>query len=697
MKYINMNNKQFYLRLVSMLTLLILANTVSGQSQMEEMVVSGNRAETEIGDVAASLSVVGQDIIQTAEQQLTLDESLKRVPGVFLQNSHNFSQAQRISIRGFGSRSPFGIRGIKLIVDGVPATMPDGQGNVDEIDLGSAQRIEVLRGPSSSLYGTAAGGVIQIITEDGPEDPFVEGRVSLGDYGFRQYQLKAGGQHESLNYLVSGAVTDIDGYRDNAFLERRAFNTKLTYKTDPNGSITASVNILDIPEIGDPGALRENEVELNREAAAPNNLRFNGGESRSQQRLGLSYRRQLSENQELLFRNYYTFLDFANRLPFNGGVEESNGGQVAFDRTYMGGGAQYTYHQDVLDVTLRFIAGFDIDFQKDDRQRYVNLDDGIRGELTFDQLEEVYSMGAYMQSEFALLENLQLILGARWDDIDFTISDNFFDNNSGDDSGKRNFDRISPRMGLVWDPAQWANMFFNYSTAFETPTTTEFANPDGGGFNQDLTTQIANNFEVGMKGFIAGGIPLNYEVAVFWIEVTGELVPFEEDDFTGRTFFRNAAKSKRGGLEAGVSAKLFPALTASVAYSYIDAEFERFRTSSDEFDGNSIPGVPNQHLHAELRYDQPGGLYSVLDLLYVDSFFADNANLVETDSYAVSNFRFGYRKELDKWVLSPYVSVNNIFNEKYISNVRLNGGFGRFFEPAPLRNFYGGVSARYAF
>jgi iron complex outermembrane receptor protein len=697
MRNSNMNTKVFFIKLCVMKIMLILTGSVSGQSSMEEMVVTGNRAETELGEVAASLSVINQDIIQTAEQQLTLEESLKRVPGVFLQNSHNFSQAQRISIRGFGARSPFGIRGIKLIVDGVPATMPDGQGNVDEIDLGSAKRIEVLRGPSSSLYGTASGGVIHIISEDGPEDPFVEGRISLGDYGFRQYQLKTGGQADKLNYMLSGAVTDLDGYRDNAFMERRVFNTKLTYQIDPKGSLTANVNVLDIPELGDPGALRENEVEDNREAAAPNNLRFNGGENRSQQRFGLSYRRQLTENQEVSFRNHYTFLDFNNSLPFSGGVAESNGGQVSFDRTYMGGGAQYTYYQNVLDVSLRFIAGFDVDFQKDDRQRFVNMDDGIRGELTFDELEEVFSVGAYMQSEFALLEDLQLILGARWDDVEFTVTDRFFDNNSGDDSGKRNFDRISPRLGLMWDPAQWVNMFFNFSTAFETPTTTEFANPDGGGFNQNLTTQIANNYELGMKGFVAGGIPLNYEVAVFWIEVTGELVPFEEDDLTGRTFFRNAAKSTRGGLEAGLSAELFPSFTASLAYSYIDADFDRFRTASETFSGNSIPGVPNQHLHAELRYDQEQGLYSVLDLLYVDSFYADNANQVEADSYAVSNFRLGYRKELENWIFTPYVSVNNIFNEKYNSNVRLNGGFGRFFEPAPLRNIYGGVSARYTF
>ncbi|MGK0297576.1 MAG: iron complex outermembrane receptor protein [Gammaproteobacteria bacterium] len=683
--------------LFSSIVFALLSANLQAQTQMDEMVVTGTKGEIEIRNIPASVSVVGQTEIQTAQQQLTLDESLRKVPGVFLQNSHNFSQAQRISIRGFGARSAFGIRGIKLIVDGIPATMPDGGGNVDEIDLGSASRIEVMRGPSSSLYGTAAGGVINVFTEDGPEHPFVEGKLSVGEFGFQQYQIKTGGQINQLNYMVNGSITDMDGYRENSFVDRKSLNSKLTYQIDPKAELVASINILDIPDMGDPGGLRDTEVETNRAAAAPNNLRFNGGESRSQQRLGLTYKRSLAENHEILFRNYYTFLDFANRLPFGGGIAESNGGQVQFDRTFMGGGGQYTYSEDVLDISLRFIAGFDIDSQSDDRKRFVNLDGGIRGDLTMDQLEEVLSMGAYVQSEFAVLENLNVTFGARYDDIDFDVTDNFLENNSGNDSGKSSFTKLSPRIGFLWDPVNWANMFLNISTAFETPTTTEFANPDGGGFNQNLKNQTANNFEVGMKGAFDGRLPIDYEVAVYKIKVKNELIPFEEDGFTGRTFFQNAGRSTRKGFEAGITAELFPVLTASLAYSYINAEFDLFRTAVVNLDGNKIPGIPNQHLHAELRFDEPNGWYSTLDFLYIDSFFADNENQIKTDPYAVSNFRLGYRKELEKWIVTPYLSVNNLLNEDYNSNTRLNAGFGRYFEPAPLRNIYGGVSARYTF
>jgi iron complex outermembrane receptor protein len=200
-----------------------------------------------------------------------------------------------------------------------------------------------------------------------------------------------------------------------------------------------------------------------------------------------------------------------------------------------------------------------------------------------------------------------------------------------------------------------------------------------------------------MKGTFDGRLPVDYEVAVYRIKVKNELIPFEEDGFTGRTFFQNAGRSTRKGFEAGFTAELFPVLTASLAYSYINAEFDRFRTAVVSLDGNKIPGIPNQHLHAELRFDEPSGWYSTLDFLYIDSFFADNESQIKTDPYAVSNFRLGYRKELEKWIVTPYVSVNNLLNEDYNSNTRLNAGFGRYFEPAPLRNVFGGVSARYTF
>lgn len=676
---------------------LFVATTLPAQTLMDEVTVTGTRGDQQLGAVPAAISVVGEDIIQLGQQQLTLDESLVRVPGVFLQNRNNFSQAQRISIRGFGARSPFGIRGIRLIIDGIPATLPDGQGNVDEIDLGSASRIEVIRGPASSLYGAASGGVINIFTEDGPAQPYIQGRVSVGEYGYQQYQLKAAGQVSRLNYVVSGSDLGLDGYRANSFISRKVLNSKFRFDIDTTSDITATVNLLDIPDMGDPGALNIAEVGTNPRGASPTSLNFDGSEGRSQQKLGLLYRKQFGKNHQIILRNYYTWLDFENKLSFTGGIPQSNGGQVEFDRFFVGAGGQYTYAEDVLDHSLRFIVGFETDFQTDDRRRYTNLSGGDRGVLTMDQREQVESQGIYAQTEFALLDDLQLTLGARYDQVEFDITDGFNLNLSGDDTGKSDFDRFSPRVGLLWGPLDALNIYASFSTAFETPTTTEFANPDGGGFNPDLTTQTADNFEIGVKGAIHASMPLDYELSLFWLDIRNEILPFEVDGFTGRTFYQNAGESSREGVEAAISAEVLPALKASLAWSYIDASFDSFRTATENLDGNKVPGVPSQHLHAELRYDHPAGWYSILDLLYVDDFYADNANLVNIDPYAVSNLRLGYRKELDNWLISPFMSVNNLFNEEYFSNVRINASFGRYYEPAPLRNFSGGVTARVTF
>ena len=676
--------------------LILVGNETTAAPLMEEITVTGTRAAQKLGSVPSAISVLGEDAIQLGQQQLTLDESLARVPGVFLQNRNNFSQAQRISIRGFGARSPFGIRGIRLIIDGIPATLPDGQGNVDEIDLGSAGRIEVIRGPSSSLYGTASGGVINIFTEDGPEQAYVQGRVSTGEDGYNQYQLKAAGQYARLNYVISGSNLDLDGYRDNSFISRKVLNTKLRFDIDSTSDITATINLLDIPDMGDPGALTQAEVKTNPGAANPASLTFDGSEARAQQRLGLLYRKQFGDHQ-IVLRNYYTRLDFANKLGFAGGIPLSNGGQVEFDRLFIGAGGQYTYTDHLRDFNYRFIAGFETDFQKDDRKRFINLATGIKGGLTMDQREKVASKGVYVQNEFALLENVQLTLGARYDKINFEVIDHFLSNRSRNDSGSSSFDRISPRAGLLWDPLDNLNLYLNYSTAFETPTTTEFANPAGGGFNPDLTTQKADSFEIGMKGDTQTGMPLSYEMSVFRIDIDDEILPFEVDGFTGRTFYQNAGVTSRKGIEAGISAELLPVLKASLAWTYIDASFDRFRTAIENLDEKKVPGVPNQHLHAELNFNDPSGWFSVWDVLYVDNYFADNANRFRIEPYTVSNLRLGHKKTLDNWIITPFLSVNNLFNEDYYSNVRINAAAGRHYEPAPLRNVSGGITARITF
>jgi iron complex outermembrane receptor protein len=290
---------------------------------------------------------------------------------------------------------------------------------------------------------------------------------------------------------------------------------------------------------------------------------------------------------------------------------------------------------------------------------------------------------------------VELTAGARYDEVDFTVSDRFLLNRSGDDTGSLGFSEWSPRVGLMWSPIPEANLYFNYSTAFETPTTTELANPAGGGFNRDLTSQTADNFEIGVKGVVRAPLPMEYDLAVFRVDVANELVPYEVDGFTGRTFFRNAGGSTREGVEAAVTLHPFDHVTASLAYAYLDADFDRFRTATASFDGNRIPGLPEHQFHAELNYTHPSGFYATWDLLHVGDFYAENANLVGIGAYQVSNLRVGYIKRTGGLEIAPFLGVNNLFDEEYFSNIRINAAASRFYEPAPDRHVYGGLSIRH--
>jgi iron complex outermembrane receptor protein len=659
----------------------------SAESEVERIRVTAPRLEEHLLDVPAAVGVVLRDEIQLARRQLTLGESLAGIPGVLVQDEWNFAQDLRISIRGFGARSNFGIRGIKLLVDGIPATLPDGQGQVDGIDLGSAGRIEVVRGPAASLYGSAAGGVIHVVSEEGPETPFVDGRVLVGSHGLQRYQAKAGGQAGAFGYLASLSREELDGYRNHSAMENLLFNSKLRYAFDERSDLTAVVNALDIPVADDPGALTAEEVAENRRRASPENLRFDAGESIAQASLGLVYRREFDGGHETQLSNFYVWRDVENKLPF------TRAGSVDLDRFFAGGGLLHTHRGALFGHENRLMLGFDVEAQRDDRKRRDN-DLGNLGTLRLDQREAVTGFGIFIEDELQLLESLWLTLGLRYDRVHFQVDDRHTVDR--DDSGKLDFDELSPMGALRWRPSPAFGLYARVATSFETPTTTELAHPTGsGGFNRDLEAQTALGVELGAKGLLPGR--LRYELAVFQVTVDGELIPFEIPGMSGRSFFVNAGESTRRGVELGLELQPLQDLVASLAYTWSVFEFDEFHTQSDVFDGNRIPGVPEHHLHAELFYRHRSGLYAGWELRYVSGIFADNANTVRGDAYLLSSLRLGYAGRWGNWEISPFVGLDNLFDEEYMDNLRLNAGSDRYFEPAPEFSAYAGLSLGYRF
>jgi len=651
-------------------------------ADLDEIVVSATRMESSIKQAARSLSVVDKERIQSATQQLALDEALAGVPGLYMQNRYNFAQDLRVSLRGFGARSSFGIRGIRIFVDDIPETLPDGQAQVDSIDLGSAERIEILRGPASSLYGNASGGVISVTSELGNAAPYAEMKLAGGEYGFRQYQLKSAGALESFDYLINVSRRELDGYRDHSRAEGDLINAKLGFDWSGNNSLIVSLNHTDQPVSNDPGGINAEQAASDPSSARDRNVLFDAGEDLSQQRVGLVYRHS-GDAGELMIRNHYVWRDFSNKLPF------TSGGAVDLERFFYGAGIQYSM-TDLADGKLQLMTGLDADFQDDERKRFDN-NTGDIGELVFDQDEKVDSTGGYLHGRYRLNDAWSVRAGIRYDHVSFDVTDKFLSN--GDDSGNIDFNEVSSSLALNYEFGSGVT-FVSISTSFDTPTTTEFANPDGsGGFNDSLDVQTAVNYEIGIKQSVDS---FYYELALFHISLKDELVPFEVAAFPGRLFFANAGKSSRDGLEAMLRWQGNSGLAAELSYTFSDFKFDDFvDASGNDFSGSALPGLPRHFAFASLSYESEKGLYGRFEINYSGDLYADNANDVNVSSYVVGNLRFGFRAEAGRWRLEPYLGINNLFDESYNNNIRINAFGGRYFEPAPDRNYYAGIVMRF--
>jgi iron complex outermembrane receptor protein len=677
---------------LSLCSLLLVAP--ASQAEPEQIVVRASRMGQSLSNVAGAASVVGKQDIQLGRQQFALDESLNRVPGMFSQNRYNFAQDLRISLRGFGARANFGIRGIRVFVDGLPSTVTDGQSVIDDVELGSIERVEVIRGPSSSLYGSASGGVISLYTESGTPEPFVEARVTVGEFDQQKYHFKSGGQADKLNYFLSASYLGYEGFRDHSQLRQGTFNSKFTYDINDYSDIQFIFNAMDSPTREDSGALTFADTIADRDQAQARNLRSNAGEEIDQQKFGWTYNLDFGEQHHLTVRNYYVWRDFQTFLPIGTHIPfVSDDGVVAFDRFFYGGGAQYTFTGTLFGRPNQVSIGIDVDRQEDDRQRFLN-EAGVKGALAFDQMEEAEAIGLYFRNIFAITDSLQLTLGGRYDSVTLEVDDRFVGN--GDQSSKLDFDEFNPTVGLNWNVIGNVNLFANYATSFETPTFTELANPSRnlgvnlGGFN-NVSAHTADSYEVVMRGVVIERF--DFDLAYFYMEVDDEVTSVSS--VGNRSFFRNA-DTERQGVEAALVIDVVDGLQVTTAYTYSDFTFDSFLTSPASV-GNNLPGIPKHQGYAEIAYTHSSGAYAVWDIIRVGRFYGNNANTVNAGRHTVANLRFGQDFQVGKTTIGPFVGVNNLFDEEYFANVRLNAFGGRAFEPAPDRNFYGGVSFRMTF
>ncbi len=651
--------------------------------QLEPLTVTAPRVERELIRTPQAVSTVLPEDVQEGRQGLQLDESLNRVPGVFTQNRYNFAQNLRLSVRGFGARAPFGIRGIRVFVDGIPETLPDGQSQVDMIDLESVERMEVLRGPSSALYGNATGGVLDIHTMDGPATPYMELRGAAGSDDFRRVGVRGGGQTGPWNYHLSGWDLAYDGFRDQSATEKRLVNGKLRYDLDEHRSLTAVLTVLDQPLGEDPGGLTRQQARENRRGANPNAEALDAGQEVEQRRLGILYRDADPGGGTLQARAFYTQRDFRQQLPFPGPS------LVAFDRDFYGVGVDYGNRTDALPVPLRYQVGVEVEEQRDDRERFRVTPGGDVTSRTQDERQKATSIGVFSQAELELSRRLDWTVAGRFDRVRFRIDDRLQQN--GDQSGSRTFDEISLATGLNYLIHPDHALYTSVGTSYETPTFTEFARiGEQGGFNPDIEPQRAVNVEVGVKGFLA--TTTRYELALFSVRTRDEIVNVQTD----QNEYSNAARTRRYGIELGLEHFFNDNLSASVAYTVSDFRFRGFEDDDgNDFRGNRLPGLPKQALFAELAWREAQGAYAIVDGLVAGRVFADNANEVEVSGYAVVNARVGTVQSMGRSEVETFVGVNNLLDRDYFSNIRINASGGQYFEPAPGRNVHAGVRARF--
>lgn len=676
--------------------------------QLDTVVITGQRAREPSFDVPAAISAVTRETIENAGPQVNLSEVLNRVPGISILNRNNYSQDLQLSIRGFGARSTFGIRGVKVLVDGIPATMPDGQGQVSNVALTSAGRIEVLRGPLAQLYGNAAGGVVQVFTEDDALVPTASVSATLGRFGMWKIGTKLSTSTPGYGLTIDASEFRTDGFRPHSEAERRQLNARWQSQLTDDTHLSVVLNALDQPVSQDPLGLNAAQFRGRNPGTNPfyvAALAQNPRKDVHQEQLGTVIDHRLSEYTDLSGRLYVgsRTLDSALSVPISAQTSPtSSGGIVAFDRTY-GGGAGQVAHRVPLGEgrQLKLTAGVEVEAFREDRQGYVNTL-GERGGLKRDEINTVRSEDVYAQAAYDLTSSWTVTAGARHSKVKFKSKDRFVAAGNPDDSGRLDFSATNPVLGVAWKVTPTLNTYANIGRGFETPTFNELSYRPGGqtGLNTALSASRSRHAEIGAKWKYASRQRL--DVAIFDIETKDELVV--DTNTGGRSTFKNAGRTSRRGIELSHIGYLSDTLRTTISLSAMRARFDDAFISGtgtvpNVFSGNHLPGTPERNLFAELAWSPAnawGGFSGAAEVVHTAKLYVNDTNTDAAPAATVFNLRASFKQQVGGWQFSQLIRVDNATDHYYAGSVIVNEGNSRFFEPALPRNWTVGITAKYA-
>ncbi|WP_374667329.1 TonB-dependent receptor domain-containing protein [Acinetobacter sp.] len=642
---------------------------------------------------------------------VNLTETLQGVPGLQLNNRENYAQDLQLSMRGYGARSTFGVRGIRLYVDGIPATMPDGQGQTSNIDLSSLDHIEVLGGPFSSLYGNSSGGAILTTTKEGTGKDSIELGYSGGSHNkSRADVILQGGADKASepSYVVSSSYFDADGYREHSGAKKLLSNAKLTWDLDDGSKVNWIVNHVDI-NADDPQGLTRAQWQENPKQQVPFLKQFDVRKEIAQTQTGLTWSKPLNDQHELYVMAYMGQRDVVQYQSIPGSAQANPrhaGGVIDFSRDYYGTDLRWT-GKDLLPNT-RLTAGLAFDSMDEDRKGYENFDAGgnygVKGNLRRDENNTLWNLDPYVQASWIFLPVWTFDAGLRYSNVHYESKDHYIAAGNGDDSGKTDYDKVLPSAAFSWAITPNVSSYLSYAKGFETPTFTEMAYSANDGMNFNLQPASSDNYELGLKAQNAWG---NFTAAVFRSKTHNDIVSAGTMD--GRATYRNADKTVRDGAEVSWNKQLWRDLKAEASYSYIDAVFDAFVAEIPNpadpnnpkapsiASGNAIPGIAKNQAFAALGWQPETGFNAGLDVRYMDQVYVDDANSDAAPSYTVISANAGYVWAQADWKVRTYVRADNLLDKHYVGSVIVNDSNGRYFEPADGLNWSAGLSVSKAF
>ena len=637
--------------------------------ELEEVEISAYRAKTSVLNAPVSLSVAKIPANWTGPSR-SLQEYLTTIPGVLTLNGSNYAQDLRISIRGFGARAAFGIRGIKLVVDGIPETTPDGQGQLDNLPLSLIREISVIRGPSALRYGNASGGVIAINTLSPGGEGINSMSVLTGGFGQRQVSTTQGFKNKNNSYLLHYTHQKIDGYRAHSEVENNIFNFRSKHKISERTNLNIQLNHTSSPVAKDAGGLTLEEFESEPFAARTLNVSYNAGERLTHSKVGVSVISQISAKTVLNTYGFYSGRDFDAFLPFE------YGGVVDLNRSYGGQGSSLEYTAG----DLKFQIGYDWASQNDHRQRYKNLK-GIIGEQTLNQNEIFNALGGYLITQWQK-NNWTLNGGLRYDQNILSIEDQFLSN--GDASDEINLNALSPQIGFSYQLSD-LSFFGGYSSGYETPTLSELsATADGeGGFNSSLTVQQARQIELGVR---YQGSKLKGSMVWYAVNTLNDILPYESANFPSQTLYQNVGETLRTGVEWEASYQPFSSLNIQANYNRASNTFK-----NGEFKNNELPGIAKDFGLLSISKRVSENLSISYKKVYRGVILTNNENSVNIPKMGIDHLDLVWSAK--KVTLTG--GIQNLFDKTYSDNIRINAFGGRYYETALPRQFYFNCSIKF--